>query len=291
MPHAVTRPADPIPLAGGALLVHQVPAAQDNLVWLISSPSSMEAAAVDGPDAAPALAACAALGLRLTTILNTHTHLDHIGINHALGDRIRGMRVIGPGRRAAEVPGLTEPVDDGDRFELFGVGFEVWLTEGHIDGHVSFLTEGAVFCGDTLFGAGCGYLFDGPPAKMQASLSRLASLPEATLVFCAHEYTQDNLRFAYTVDPKNQALADRIRTAWQVRAQGASTVPSTIGLERATNPFLRGQDPAIRARVAESMPDSSLGGPVEMFAATRALKDRKDYRRLADDGLPLSADR
>lgn len=287
MTHAVTVPQPPLRVAGGALEAHQVPAWRDNFIWLLVSRARGEAAAVDGPEAGPALEACARLGVQLTTILNTHTHPDHVGLNADLPN-LAELRVVGPARKADEVPGLTEPVDEGDRFELFGVPVQVLLTEGHIDGHVSFVLEGAVFAGDTMFGAGCGYLFDGPPEKMFHSLERLAALPPDTRVFCAHEYTQDNLRFAWTVEPDNEALAERIRETWRVRRGGASTVPSTIELERATNPFLRSKSPTIRSKVAEAFPDRPLNEPVEVFAATRALKDRKDYRAFSDADLPLA---
>ncbi|MEL6183784.1 MAG: hydroxyacylglutathione hydrolase C-terminal domain-containing protein, partial [Myxococcota bacterium] len=164
----------------------------------------------------------------------------------------------------------------------------VMLTEGHIDGHVSYRVEEALFCGDTLFAGGCGYLFDGPPAKMHDSLQRLAGLPEDTLVFCAHEYTQDNLRFAWFVEPDNAALAERIRTDWARRGRGEATVPSTIGLELATNPFIRADQPTIRETLARALPDRSLAAPVDCFAAARALKDRKDHRALTDADLPIA---
>jgi hydroxyacylglutathione hydrolase len=291
MQHVVTQPRDPFPVAGGALTVHQIPSFQDNLVWLIvgSGPGGLEAAVVDGPpDAGPVLERCEALGATLTTVLNTHTHWDHIGINQDLEKRglLGAMRVIGPARAADDVPGLTEPVDEGDTFELFGVPFRVMLTEGHIDGHVSFVVDGAVFCGDTLFAGGCGYLFDGPPAKMAKSLQRLVELPGDTLVCCAHEYTEDNLRFAWMVEPDNEALAQRIRDVWALRADGRCSVPSTIEEERATNPFVRGGSPTLIARVREL---GSLDGEayVDVVAATRALKDTKRHREVELD-LPLA---
>lgn len=287
MNHVVRVPSPPTPLAGGALEAHQVPAWQDNFIWLLVSRRLGEAAAVDGPEAGPALAACERLGVRLTTVLNTHTHGDHIGINTDLGPALGGLRVIGPRKKAREVPGITEPVSEGDRFDLFGVEVRVMLTEGHIDGHVSYVVDGGVFCGDTLFGAGCGYLFDGPPEKMYDSLRRLSELPESTWVFCAHEYTEDNLRFAWSVEPDNPALADRIRSAFSTRARGGSTIPSTIGLERATNPFLRARSETIVRMVGAAFPGRRLDRPEEVFAATRALKDRKTYRAQGDAGLPI----
>lgn len=287
MAHAVRTPNPPRSIAGGALVVHQIPSLEDNFIWLVVSPDRKEAAAVDGPEAKAVLAACDQLDVRLTTILNTHTHFDHIGINTDLGETLTEMRVVGPEKAAADVPGLTEPVSEGDRFDLFGVPVEVLLTEGHIDGHVSYRMGEALFCGDTLFAGGCGYLFDGPPSKMHDSLQRLAALPPETLVFCAHEYTQDNLRFAWFVEPDNARLAERIRTDWAKRERGEATVPSSIGLERATNPFIRADEPTIRKTLASKLPDRNLERPEDRFAAARALKDRKDHRALSDADLPL----
>ncbi len=261
---------------------------QDNLVWLLVDNETKEAAAVDGPEAGPALDYCVATGLHLTTVINTHTHGDHVGINADLGRRgqLDDTRVIGSRRAMADVPGIDEPVDDGDVVTFGGVEGRVMLTEGHLDGHVSYVFEDLLFCGDTLFAAGCGYLFDGPPSKMHDSLTRLAALDPDTQVCCAHEYTQDNLRFAWSIDPDNPALADRIKRAWAIRAEGGCTVPSTIADERATNPFLRHHDPALRSRVQAAFPDRELATAADIFAATRALKDHKAYRSITDDQLP-----
>jgi hydroxyacylglutathione hydrolase len=227
--------------------------------------------------------------LRLTTILNTHTHGDHVGINRDLARRgmLETTRVVGSARAAGDVPGIKELVDDGDRVTFGGMEGDVLLTEGHINGHISFVFDGVLFCGDTLFGAGCGYLFDGPPAKMHRSLSRLSELDGATRVCGAHEYTQDNLRFAWSVEPGNGDLAARIAQTWKVRAGGGCSLPSTIDLERRTNPFLRHASQTLRDHVARAMPDRSLSTPEDVFAATRALKDRKDYKRIADSELPI----
>ena len=287
-PHVVTRPTPPFPAVAGKLEVHQVPAWSDNLVWLVVARDSGEATAVDGPEAGPVLDYCERHGLRLTRILNTHTHPDHVGINHDLARRglLDAVEVIGPGRKSADVPGIDRGVDEGDTVSLGGVEGRVLLTEGHIDGHVSYVFGDLLFCGDTLFGAGCGYLFDGPPQKMYASLEKLATLDAATRVCCAHEYTQDNLRFAWTVEPDNEALARRIRDVWALRARGECSLPSTIGDEKATNPFLRTGSPTLRDRVSHAM-DRVLETDVDVFAATRALKDRKDYKELSDAALPL----
>jgi hydroxyacylglutathione hydrolase len=289
MQHVVTRPNPPFLAMGGALRVHQLPAMEDNLIWVLECTATGEAAAVDGPGAEEVLACCAAHGLRWTTVLNTHTHLDHIGINLDLRNRglLDGFRVVGPKLVAASVPGITERVDEGDIVRFGAVQGRVMRTEGHIDGHISYVFGDALFCGDTLFAGGCGYLFDGPPAKMFDSLMRLAELPGETRVCCAHEYTQDNLRFAWSVEPDNEALAARIKAVWALRAEGGCAVPSRLEEERATNPFLRPGSPTLRARVGAAMPGRVLSGAAEVFAATRALKDTKAYRAGGDGGLPV----
>ena len=184
------------------------------------------------------------------------------------------------------MPGLTRGVDEGDVVRIGNCSGQVLLTEGHINGHVSYLFGDVLFCGDTMFGAGCGYLFDGPPETMHASLERIATLDPATRVCCAHEYTEDNLRFAWSIDAGNEALAARIRNVWALRARGECSVPSTIAEEKATNPFLRHHDEGLRGRVAAAM-ELSGDAPSDYFAATRALKDRKDYKTLGDETLPL----
>lgn len=286
--HVVTQPTPPFRTADGRLEIHQVPVWQDNLVWIAVCTDSREAAAVDGPEAAAVLAYCAENDLRLTTILNTHTHMDHVGINHELArnDAIVDYRVFGPARKASEVPGLTDPVDEGSVARVGEVELRVLLTEGHIDGHVSYVADDVLFCGDTLFACGCGYLFDGPPEKMFESLRRLMDLDASTRVCCAHEYTQDNLRFAWSLEPDNEALAERIRRVFALRAEGRSAVPSTIGEERATNPFVRQDSETLRRKLGEAWPERALDTAESIFAATRALKDRKDYRAIADSSLP-----
>lgn len=281
MQHRVTTVPEPVVVCDGAGRVHCVPAWHDNLVWILECVATGEAAVIDGPEAGPTLARCAAHGLRLTTVLNTHTHPDHIGINRDLAKRglLADLRVVGNPDRP--IPGLNTPVGEGDAVQVGRLKGVVYLTEGHQDGHLSYRFGDALFCGDVLFGGGCGYLFDGPPAKMHQSLLRLARLPADTWVFCAHEYTEDNLRFAWSVDPTNAALAERIRTTWALRARGECSIPTTIGLERATNPFLRSK--AVRVRVDPDLTDAGA-----IFAATRALKDGKAYKQTVTDAdLPL----
>lgn len=283
----MTTPSEVIRSSSGRLEVHQIPAWQDNFIYLLVEKDSGSSAFIDGPEAGPALEAATRLGIRPDAIFNTHTHFDHIGINQNLSEmgRLESMRVVGPRKAAFAVPGLTEAVDDGDSIRLGNAVGRVLLTEGHMDGHISFLFEDLLFCGDTLFAGGCGYLFDGPPAKMFESLSKLRELDPTTKVLCAHEYTQDNLRFAFSVEPSNPDLRARIARDWKLRAEGRSTVPSTIGLERATNPFLRWESEEIRNAVADDLPPNA--GPSDVFAAIRRRKDSKKHRSISDADLPL----
>jgi hydroxyacylglutathione hydrolase len=289
MTHVVQNPTEPVSTSDGALEIVQLPAAKDNLIWLIVAADGSEVAAVDGPDAGPVLAYCDRRGLTLTTVINTHTHHDHIGINLDLERRglLGSLRVVGPAKVADGVPGITERVEDGSEVSVGGALGRVLLTEGHIDGHVSYVFDDVLFCGDTLFAAGCGYLFDGPPRKMFQSLKRLAALSAGTRVCCAHEYTEDNLRFAWSVEPENAALAERIRAVWELRREGRCTLPSRLADELETNPFLRAHSSDLRRHVAEALPERALDDDESVFAATRALKDRKDYRKRSDDALPL----
>lgn len=289
MSHVVQHANPPQRSPGGRLEIHQIPAATDNLIWLAVHPDTREALAVDGPNAQPVLDYCSQHGLNWTTVVNTHIHGDHIGINRELQQRGRlsAMRVVGAAQTAEAIPGLNCAVKEGDNLELLGLPTTVWRTEGHINGHLSYIIDGVLFCGDTLFAGGCGYLFDGPPQRMHESLQRLAQLPTETLVCCAHEYTQDNLRFAYTVDRDNPALQERIRQVWATRNQGGCTLPSTIGLEQRTNPFLRVQDPAIHAALRQSMPEVDVRSPADVFTALRQLKDARHYKAQSDAELPL----
>ena len=244
------------------LQVHQFPCLSDNYGFLIRDEATGQAACIDTPDAAAILRELKALGWTLTHILNTHWHPDHAGGNAAI-KAATGCQVIGP----AEVERIgTAPdrvVDDGDVVMLGETRFEVINTGGHTLGHITFhdAADGIAFVGDTLFALGCGRLFEGTPQQMWTSLAKLTALPDATAVYCAHEYTASNARFALSVDadPALKARADQIFAA---REKGEWTVPTSIGLERATNPFLRA--PLLRPDIAD---------PAEAFAAVRAAKD------------------
>jgi hydroxyacylglutathione hydrolase len=284
MQHVVSKPTPPFRSHSGALEVHQIPAAQDNLVWILVCTRTNAAAVVDGPDAEGALAYCAAHGIKLTHVLNTHTHFDHIGVNHDLARRglLAGLQVIGPAGAKQEVPGITRAVEHGDRFELGAVSGRVLLTEGHIEGHVSFVLDDVVMCGDALFTAGCGRVFTGDHRAMLEGLLRLATLDPITRVCCAHEYTLDGLRFARSVEPENEALQERSREVAALREAGGCAVPSTIGEERATNPFLRSDSEALIAHVRAQAPEADLSTPLGVFTATRKLKDSGRYKQAKD---------
>ncbi|MEB2318595.1 MAG: hydroxyacylglutathione hydrolase [Pseudomonadota bacterium] len=259
--------------------IRPVPAFRDNYLWLIIDATGTRAAVVDPGDANAIERALAAASLSLDAILLTHHHADHTGGVAALAAHW-GCPVHGP--RADPIDGIDHPLDDGDRLELpaLGIDFEVIAVPGHTLGHIAYFgsrlgeedPRGVLFCGDTLFAAGCGRLFEGTPAQMHRSLGRLAALPPDTLVYCAHEYTLSNLAFASAAEPGSGALAARIAEARTLRERDIPTVPSAIGIERETNPFLRTTSPAVIERLAErGIPAGA--DTVERFAALRAWKD------------------
>lgn len=238
------------------LEIELLPILTDNYCYLLREPASGLSAVVDPGTAAPVAARLAALGRGLDWILTTHHHADHTGGNLALKERF-GCRIAGPADEADKVPGIDLRLAHGDRFALGAETATVIATPGHTAGHVSLYFAGAaaLFCGDTLFALGCGRLFEGSAETMWDSLGRLMALPDATRVYCGHEYTQSNARFALTVDPGNALLVERAAEIAAKRAAGEPTVPSTLGLERQTNPFLR-------------------AGSAAEFGRRRALKDR-----------------
>lgn len=248
----------------------QFPCLQDNYGYLIRDRASGQVAAIDTPDARAIDAALLREGWSLTHIFNTHWHPDHAGGNLALKARWN-CRIVGPEGEAAKIPGIDEAVREGDVVSLGSSRATVFETPGHTLGHIFyyFAEDGAAFVGDTIFALGCGRLFEGTPQQMWASLSKIAALPPETKLYCAHEYTQANARFALTVDPANQALKTRAAAVDEARAKGEPTVPSTVAEEKATNPFLRADDPGVRRAVGLPGAESA-----SVFAEVRRRKDR-----------------
>ncbi|MGE3774434.1 MAG: hydroxyacylglutathione hydrolase [Gammaproteobacteria bacterium] len=251
------------------LVIEQIPVLSDNYVYLVHEPDANLTAVVDPAVTEPVVAALAEHGWRLTHILNTHHHPDHVGGNLELKAATR-CTVVGPRADRERIPGLDLAVGDGDVFRFGNSTALVYDVPGHTRGHIAYHFAGdhALFCGDTLFALGCGRMFEGTPPQMWRSLERLRRLPGDTLVYCAHEYTQSNGRFALSVEPGNAALQARMREVDARRAQGLPTVPSTLADECATNPFLRPESPELQTAIG------LVGAPLhEVFGATRARKD------------------
>ena len=249
--------------------IRQFPCLSDNYGYLIRDRETGDVAVIDTPDANAINSQLDAAGWRLTHILNTHHHWDHAGGNLALKDKW-GCMIIGPKAEADRIPGLDEPVGDGDAVMLGASKAMVYDTPGHTSGHIiyHFAEDGAAFVGDTIFAMGCGRLFEGTPEQMWTSLSKIAALAPDTKLYCAHEYTQGNAAFALTVDPSNEDLKLRAREVDRLRAEGLPTVPTDVAIELKTNPFLRAKEPGLQAAIG-----MSGAGPVEVFAEIRRRKD------------------
>jgi hydroxyacylglutathione hydrolase len=251
--------------------IFAIKALKDNYVWVLPGANGNQAFIVDPGEAAPVHAGLAAAGLRLGGIIITHHHWDHTnGIKELLAER--PVPVVGPADE--RIAGVTHPVRDGDEVRLPGLPAPLTVLEipGHTRSHVAFVGGGILFCGDTLFAGGCGRIFEGTPVQMYRSLQRLAALPGETRVYCGHEYTEANLRFAAQVEPDNDALRERLARAAEQRARGDVTLPSTIAQERATNPFLRAEQRSV-TESAERHAGVRLTSPTDIFAAVRAWKD------------------
>ncbi|GAA4411741.1 hydroxyacylglutathione hydrolase [Quisquiliibacterium transsilvanicum] len=258
-------------------LVDAIPAFSDNYIWLIRAPGTRSVAVVDPGDAGPVEALLDREGLELSAIVLTHHHPDHTGGVERL--RARGPVVLGP--RDEDIEGVDRRLAGGDTAQLDSMGLSLRVIDvpGHTRGHIAYFLERLgddprplLFCGDTLFAGGCGRLFEGTPAQMLASLDRLAALPAQTLVFCAHEYTLSNLRFAAAVEPATGAVTERLTEVERMRAQGLATVPSSLATELATNPFMRSRLPSVRAAAAARL-GHEPASEAECFGAIRDWKN------------------
>ena len=251
------------------LLVQQIPCLSDNYGYLIHDPDSGMTATIDTPEVAPINRALKEKGWSLTHILNTHHHFDHAGGNLELKEQW-GCTIVGARDDAARIPGIDVRLGDGDTYQFGSHSVKVFDVSGHTIGHIAYYFADAekLFCGDALFALGCGRLFEGTPAQMWGSLQKLIALPDSTGVYCAHEYTQANAAFALSVEPQNNALQKRSTEIDDLRRQGIPTVPSTIGIEKATNPFLRPMSPDLQANLNLSGADLT-----DVFAETRRRKD------------------
>lgn len=251
------------------LEIHQFPCLSDNYGYLIHDAENDLTAAIDTPEVAAIERALEDKHWSLTHIFNTHHHADHAGGNLALKAATH-CKIIGPRADARRIPGIDVEYGDGDGFMFGNHPVEVFDTPGHTTGHIVYYlpADGVAFVGDTLFSLGCGRLFEGTPGQMWTSLQKLMRWPDGTKLYCAHEYTQANARFALTVEPGNSALVERSRQVDDLRARSLPTVPTTLELEKATNPFLRPSSPEIQRSVGCDGQDL-----VEVFARVRARKD------------------
>jgi hydroxyacylglutathione hydrolase len=253
-----------------AVEFHQFLCLTDNFGLLAHDQASGATVALDAPEAEPIFAALAERGWTLTDIWLTHHHHDHTGDVGELKARFPGARVVGARKDAHRLPPLDLAVGEGDIVRLGESGAQAWETPGHTLGHLAYYFEedDAVVVGDTLFSLGCGRVMEGTMPMMHKTVMRLAGLPGETLVYCGHEYTEANARFALTVDPENALLAERVREVAQLRARGAFTLPTTIARERGANPFLRAADPQLQKALGLERAD-----PVEVFTILRERKN------------------
>ncbi len=250
--------------------VHQIPALNDNYIYLIEAIEGNTLAVVDPADASVVNQACKALNKPLTHILNTHHHWDHTDGNKAL-KKHWGCHIIGAASDAKRIPCMDEQVSESCPPQIEGLNIQVLEVSGHTIGHIAYVMDDALFCGDALFGAGCGRVFEGTHEQMWESLKKLAALADATKIYCAHEYTLPNLRFARNVDHHNQALEERIHTDTQTRMQKKPTIPSSIALEKATNPFLRPLQADFMQNYATQ--HQIQANPLQVFTHLRLSKD------------------
>lgn len=254
--------------------VYRISALSDNYIFLLHEPKHNIAAVVDPAQAKPVLQHLNSLDAELVTIFNTHHHWDHVGGNRELIERYPQVRVYGGIEDRGRIPGQQVFLQEGDTVEFGDRTAEVLFVPGHTRGHIAYYFPpvckddvGELFCGDTLFAGGCGRLFEGTPTQMVNSLSKLRALPDNTRLWCAHEYTLNNLKFARTVDPDNPDLQSRYTEVEAARHRLEATVPSLLGVEKRTNPFLRWEQPTLQAAVNSTK-------PLQTFARLRGMKDQ-----------------
>jgi hydroxyacylglutathione hydrolase len=252
-----------------------VPQLSDNYAYLVVDDASQQCGVVDCAEADKVLAEVNRRGLQLIAVLPTHWHFDHVGGNEDLVRAIPGLRVYGARGERGRIPAQTHAVDDGDSAEVASLKARVIGIPAHTNGHIAYYFAGlnAVFTGDTLFIAGCGRVFEGRAQTMVDSLAKLTALPDSTQVYCGHEYTEKNLRFALTLEPNNQALKSKYEWARNMRAEGKPTIPSTIGDEKQFNPFLRTDSLELRTSLKKLDP-TMADDKVAIFAKARELKDK-----------------
>ena len=251
------------------LEVLQIPVLNDNYIYLAHCSDTGDTAVIDPAVVSPVLEAAKARGWKITHILNTHHHDDHTGGNLDIQEAT-GCTIVGAANDAARIPGIQVKLSEGDRFKLGNSTADIIEVPGHTSGHIaySFREDDVLFCGDTLFALGCGRVFEGTMLQMWTSLKALRSLPDSTKIYCAHEYTQSNARFAETIDPGNANLMERIVEIDKLRTQNIPTVPSTIGIEKETNPFFRADDESIATYLGLDTQDA-----LSVFSEVRHRKD------------------
>lgn len=255
-----------------AVEVHLVPCLKDNYAYVLHRRDSTNAIVVDASDEAPVLGALGRLGLKPIAVLATHHHHDHVGGNAGLLSRYPELRVFGHRTDRGRIPGQTDFLENGQEFDVAGISLKVLHIPGHTLGAVAYVAEGAAFTGDTLFAAGCGRLFEGTPSQMYESLhSTLGALPDDTRIYCGHEYTLSNLKFAESLEPHNPEILKKLAWAKALREKGEPTLPSTLREERLTNPFLRVAEKEVIAKVQERLTQDR--SPQSVLAAVRAMKD------------------
>ena len=255
------------------LQVKRLPALSDNYIFLLHDPEKGIAAVVDPAEPKPVLDSLADLGAELVAIFNTHHHSDHVGANRDLMQKFPQLTVYGGAEDKGRIPGQMVYLQEGDRVQFSDREAEVFFIPGHTRAHIAYYFSpsspeetGELFCGDTIFAGGCGRLFEGTPAQMVDSIGKLRQLPDNTRVWCAHEYTLSNLKFAVTVDPDNLDLQNRYQQVQEMRSRGEATIPSLLGEEKRTNPFLRWDADVLKKAMR-------LEEPARVFGKLRGMKD------------------